>query len=60
MVLCNTHKSDNSQMTQNMVIAWIQAHVLFPHIFIGIKDISFIEQLPQTIDLSVKAFKICS
>ena len=53
MVLCNTHKSENSQIKQNMVIAWIQACVLCPQIFIDVEDISFIKQRPLTIDLSV-------
>jgi len=53
MVLCNTHISENCQMTHNMFIDWIQACVFLAHIFIGIEDISFIEQIPQTIDLIV-------
>ena len=44
--LCNTHISENSQMTHNTFIEWIQACVLFANIFIGIEDISFIEQIP--------------
>ena len=27
--IVHTHKSENSQMTQNMVIAWMEACVLF-------------------------------
>ena len=46
MVLRNTHYT----MTQNMVIAWMQAGVWFPHMFIGIEDTSVFEQIPQTID----------
>ena len=53
MVLCNTHISADNDMKQNMVIAWVQAYVLFPHMFIGFEDTSFIEQIPQTINLSV-------
>jgi hypothetical protein len=45
-VLRNTHYT----MTQNMVIAWMQAGVWFPHMFIGIEDTSVFEQIPQTID----------
>ena len=42
------------------IIAWMQACVLFAHIFIGIEDISFIEQIPQTLDLSAYAINICN
>ena len=46
MVLRNTHYI----MTQNMVTAWMQAGVWFPHMFIGIEDTSVFVQIPQIID----------
>ena len=55
MVLCKKDTSEDNDMTQIMVIAWMQSCVLFPHMFIGFENTSLIEQIPYGITQTLLA-----